>query len=141
MSSSTCSESAAAQAQQAIASTVQNSVQTEQNSKHCNDGIHTVPDHGLPERTVDAIRLCLQQFPQLHWSKLYGSRAMGRHWRGSDIDLAFSADENCSANLHAALDQLPSPYLFDVTHWESLHHSGLREHIERVGIPFPDPQP
>ena len=100
------------------------------------------PQHGLPERTVQAISQCLQQrFPQLHWVKLYGSRAMGRHWHGSDIDLAFSADENCSAALHEALDQLPTPYLFDVTHWESLRHSGLREHIQRVGIPFPDHQP
>jgi predicted nucleotidyltransferase len=102
----------------------------------------TQPGHGLPERTVSEIRQCIRQhFPQLHWVKLYGSRAMGRHWRGSDIDLAFSADENCSAALHEALDELPTPYLFDVTHWESLHHSGLREHIQRVGIPFPDPQP
>lgn len=142
MSSSTWRESPAAQAQQTIASTVRNSVQPEQTSKQCNERSHLLPDHGLPERTVAAIRLCLQQrFPQLRWVKLYGSRAMGRHWRGSDIDLAFSADENCSAALQEALDQLPTPYLFDVTHWESLRHSGLREHIQRVGIPFPDHQP
>ena len=94
--------------------------------------------HGLTDRTVSEICRCIQhQFPQLHWVKLYGSRAMGRHWRGSDIDLAFSADENCSAALLEALDQLPTPYLFDVTHWESLQHSGLRDHITRVGIPLP----
>jgi predicted nucleotidyltransferase len=96
------------------------------------------PDTGLPEQTLQAIHRCLHdRFPQLHWVKLYGSRAMGRYWRGSDIDLAFSADENCSAALLAALDQLPTPYLFDVTHWESLQHNGLRQHIERVGIPLP----
>lgn len=95
-------------------------------------------NHGLPERTVADISRCLQQdFPQLHWLKLYGSRAMGRHWRGSDIDLAFSADEDCTAALHEALDQLPTPYLFDVTHWESLRHQGLRDHIQRVGRLFP----
>ena len=95
-------------------------------------------DHGLPERTVREIRECLQaRFPQIHWLKLYGSRAMGRHWHGSDIDLAFSADEDCSAALLAALDDLPTPYLFDVTHWESTHHPGLRDPIERVGRVFP----
>ena len=128
--------------QHTIPNTVSNSVQLVQNSGHCADGKHSALSHGLPERTVQEIRQCLcQQFPQLHWVKLYGSRAMGRHWRGSDVDLAFSADENCSAALQEALDHLPTPYLFDVTHWESLRHSGLREHIERVGIPFPDPQP
>ena len=96
------------------------------------------PDTGLPEQTLQAIHRCLHDsFPQLHWVKLYGSRAMGRYWRGSDIDLVFSADENCSAALLDALDQLPTPYLFDVTHWESLQHNGLRQHIERVGIPLP----
>ena len=94
-------------------------------------------DHGIPERTVAEIRSCLKRFPQIHWLKLYGSRAMGRHWSGSDIDLAYSADEDCSAALREALDQLPTPYLFDVTHWESLRYAPLREHIERVGIPFP----
>ena len=128
--------------QQSIPNAVQDSVQTEQNPGQCGNGKYPPPRHGLPAHTVNAIRQCLrEQFPQLHWVKLYGSRAMGRHWRGSDIDLAFSADENCSAALHEALDELPTPYLFDVTHWESLHHSGLREHIQRVGIPFPDPQP
>jgi predicted nucleotidyltransferase len=94
-------------------------------------------NHGIPERTVAEIRSCLKRFPQIHWLKLYGSRAMGRHRRGSDIDLAYSADEDCSAALREALDQLPTPYLFDVTHWESLRYAPLREHIERVGIPFP----
>ena len=94
-------------------------------------------NHGIPKRTVAEIRSCLKSFPQIHWLKLYGSRAMGRHWRGSDIDLAYSADEDCSAALREALDQLPTPYLFDVTHWESLRYAPLREHIERVGIPFP----
>ena len=95
-------------------------------------------NHGIPKRTVTEIRCCLQEsFPQIHWLKLYGSRAMGRHWSGSDIDLAYSADEDCSAALREALDQLPTPYLFDVTHWESLRYAPLREHIERVGIPFP----
>lgn len=93
--------------------------------------------HGLPPRTVDEIATCLQQFPQIAWVKLYGSRAMGNHWAGSDIDLAFSSPEDCSAALREALDLLPTPYLFDVTHWESLRYAPLREHIERVGVPFP----
>ncbi|MBM5804118.1 MAG: nucleotidyltransferase domain-containing protein [Cyanobacteria bacterium K_DeepCast_35m_m2_155] len=94
-------------------------------------------NHGLSERSVTEIRQCLAEFPQIHWVKLYGSRAMGTHWAGSDIDLAFSALEDCSAALRDALDQLPTPYLFDVTHWESLRYEPLREHIRRVGVPFP----
>jgi predicted nucleotidyltransferase len=93
--------------------------------------------HGLSPRTVAEIRQCLRGFPQIHWVKLYGSRAMGSHWAGSDIDLAFSAPDDCSAALREALDQLPTPYLFDVTHWDSLRYAPLRDHIDRVGVPFP----
>lgn len=69
--------------------------------------------------------------------KLYGSRTLGTHWRGSDINLACRTDEDCSAGLHKALDGLPTPYLFDVRHWESLQPQGLRDHIKRVGREFP----
>jgi len=94
-------------------------------------------NHGLSARTVVEIQQCLSGFSQIRWVKLYGSRAMGSQWAGSDIDLAFSAPEDCSAALRDALDQLPTPYLFDVTHWESLRYEPLREHIRRVGVPFP----
>jgi predicted nucleotidyltransferase len=51
--------------------------------------------------------------------RLYGSRAMGNQWAGSDIEL------------------LPTPSPFDVTHWESLRYPGLREHMKRVGKAVP----
>ena len=95
------------------------------------------PDTGLPEQTLSDIQRCLhERFPQLHWVKLYGSRAMGRQRPGSDVDLAFSSVEDCSAALAGALEELPIPYKVDVTHWESLSHAGLRRHIDTVGIPL-----
>lgn len=89
---------------------------------------------GLSERTLAAIDACLQQYPEIAWAKIYGSRAKGDYERGSDIDLAFSSPIDCSANLLEALDNLPTPYMFDVTHYESLKHQGLKEHIDRVGV-------
>jgi len=91
---------------------------------------------GLSEQTLAAINACLQQHPEIVWAKIYGSRAKGNYERGSDIDLAFSSLTDCSAELLAALDDLPTPYLFDVTHYESLKHEGLKEHIDRVGVVF-----
>lgn len=89
---------------------------------------------GLPTATLAAIQACLQQYPEIVWVRIYGSRAKGDYQRGSDIDLAFSSPIDCSADLLAALDNLPTPYLFDVTHYESLEHEGLKAHIDRVGI-------
>ncbi len=91
---------------------------------------------GLPPTTLAQITAVLQRFPSIRWVKLYGSRAMGRQRPGSDIDLAFSSPDDCSAALAGAFDELPIPYTVDVTHWESLEHDGLRRHIERVGVPL-----
>ncbi|HIJ87797.1 MAG TPA: nucleotidyltransferase domain-containing protein [Desulfuromonadales bacterium] len=91
---------------------------------------------GLCEQTLALVAECIRQFPDINWVKMYGSRAKGDYQRGSDIDLAFSSPVDCSAQLHEALDELPTPYLFDVTHYETLRHKELKEHIERVGVVF-----
>lgn len=91
---------------------------------------------GLSVHTLGLIANCLRQFPEIAWVKIYGSRAKGDYQRGSDIDLAFSSPVDYSAELHEALDELPTPYLFDVTHYETLRHAGLKEHIDRVGVVF-----
>ena len=96
---------------------------------------------GLPRRTLQEIASVLRQFPDIHWVKLYGSRALGRHRPRSDIDLAFSAPLDHSAALAGALEELPTPYLFDVTHWESLRPEGLRRHIEEVDALMAPAQP
>lgn len=91
---------------------------------------------GLPPRTLAEITTVLRRFPEIRWVKLYGSRALGRQRPGSDIDLAFSAPLDCSAALAGAFEELPIPYLVDVTHWESLRHEGLRRHIASFGVPL-----
>ena len=92
---------------------------------------------GLSPRTQEEIAEVLRRFPDMRWVKLYGSRALGRQRSGSDIDLAFSAPVDHSGALAAAFEDLPTPYLFDVTHWESLRHEGLRRHIAEVGVLWP----
>ena len=89
---------------------------------------------GLSEQTLALIIDCIRQFPEIVWVKVYGSRAKGDYQRGSDIDLAFSSATDCSAELLGALDELPTPYLFDVTHYETLRHEELKGHIDRVGV-------
>ena len=89
---------------------------------------------GLSEATLQAILGCLAQLPDIQWAKLYGSRAKGNYRPGSDIDIAFSSATDNSAALLSALDALPTPYLFDVTHYETLQHPELKAHIDRVGV-------
>ena len=88
---------------------------------------------GLPQDALRKIERCLQQYPELQWVKVYGSRAKGNYESSSDIDLAFSSNIDVSASLLAALDAVATPYLFDVTHYETIDNAALKEHIDRVG--------
>ncbi|MEY4588347.1 MAG: hypothetical protein RL497_423 [Pseudomonadota bacterium] len=89
---------------------------------------------GLPETTLQAIVACIAQHSHIQWAKIYGSRAIGNYQKGSDIDIAFGGPVDNSAALLGALDALPTPYLFDVTHYETLHHTELKAHIDRIGV-------
>ena len=89
--------------------------------------------YGLSPETLFLLTACFHQFPQIRWVKIYGSRAKGTHAPGSDIDLAYSSAHDMSAELLETLNALPTPYLFDVTHYESLRHEGLKAHIDRAG--------
>ena len=89
---------------------------------------------GLSEQTLAQIKHALQQYPDIEWVKMYGSRAKGNYQKGSDIDLAFSCVVDHSGALMQDLDDLPTPYLFDVTHYETLKNQALKEHIDRVGV-------
>ena len=76
-----------------------------------------------------------QSVPDLEWVKVYGSRAKGNYKPNSDIDLAFKVrgSEDPSARILSALDDLPTPYHFDVTNIDRIRNLDLLEHIERVG--------
>lgn len=75
---------------------------------------------------------------------LYGSRAMGRHRPGSDVDLAIVGAENgagsvandfrLAAAVEGDLDELPLPYFFDVQSLHGIKHEPLLDHIRRVGV-------
>lgn len=74
--------------------------------------------------------------PEVKAVKLFGSRAKGTDAPGSDIDLALWGDVDalCAEAIAAELDELPTPYKFDVKPFHLIKLRPLCEHIERVGI-------
>lgn len=89
---------------------------------------------GLTERTLSQIKSFLAQYPEIKLVKIYGSRAMGTYWRGSDIDLAIYGEcKNLLGAIITGLDELATPYKFDVTDYEHVENIELKEHIDRVG--------
>jgi uncharacterized protein len=92
-------------------------------------------EFGLSSDEVELIRSTIAQHPQVIEAKIFGSRAMGRERPNSDIDIVLwgDLDHREILRLHAELEELPLPYLFDVRLYDAIQYGPLREHIERVG--------
>ncbi|MEY3902910.1 MAG: hypothetical protein RL189_2216 [Pseudomonadota bacterium] len=93
---------------------------------------------GLRDSDLAEINSILERFPEIDSAKIFGSRAMGTHRPGSDVDIALfgaGVDLDTVAKVHDLLEeQSRMPYLFDVVDFTHLKHQPLRDHIDRVGI-------
>ena len=98
-----------------------------------------MPAFGLPDSTLSSVRNILSDFPAVHKAMLYGSRAKGNFRPGSDIDLTLMGadlDLELLGRIAGRLEESSIPYKVDLSLWDQLDHSALREHIERVGLVF-----
>jgi len=82
------------------------------------------------------LRRVFERHPEVTAVKLFGSRAKGTAAPSSDIDLALwgEVDALRAEAIAAELDELPTPYKFDVKPFHLIKLRPLCEHIERVGI-------
>ncbi len=79
----------------------------------------------------------IESFRDIDRVVIFGSRAMGTHAKGSDIDLAIYGSrltKETALNLEAKLnEEIPTPYFIDIVAPRHLNSPGLVQHIERVG--------
>ena len=92
----------------------------------------TGPPPAVLAQMVDVLR----RHPEVQRAVLFGSRAKGSARPNSDIDLALYGDVPplVVQSIAHELDELPTPYLFDLQAIEGLQNPALLEHIQRVGI-------
>ncbi|MDC3418447.1 nucleotidyltransferase family protein [Aquibacillus salsiterrae] len=92
---------------------------------------------GLIERDLHYINIALQEFDEIKYAVIFGSRAMGNYKKGSDIDLAIKGKGITSETLYKLSDLLneeyPLPYFFDLIHYESISNENLKAHIDEEG--------
>lgn len=93
---------------------------------------------GLEQKVIDLILNYFASKDKVLEVYIYGSRAMGRESTGSDIDFAIvtSSQDDLSGQVKLDLEELPTPYLFDVCDLKYLTNSKLHDHIKRVGKIF-----
>lgn len=98
----------------------------------------TQSSDGLSSAHREAIRHVLSRFPVVETALLYGSRAMGRHRPGSDIDLTLKGDIDLQSlnAISNSLDDLLIPQKIDLSAWNQIDSEELKQHIARVGTVF-----
>lgn len=93
---------------------------------------------GLPEKTIELITNLLSSFSEIKEVKIFGSRAKGNYKSGSDIDMAIFGDISEKLLRHIAfeLDELSTPYKFDIINYNKIDNLKLKQNIDETGKIF-----
>ena len=91
---------------------------------------------GLSNEVVTRIVRVFESSHKVQRVLLFGSRSLGRHREGSDIDLALEGDFdfNDILEFRIKLEDLMLPYSFDLVELTESLDPSLREHILRAGV-------
>lgn len=91
---------------------------------------------GLDQTTIDNINSVFRKYPEIEEVIIYGSRAKGSYKAGSDIDITIKGEkvtDSTRSNVCMDIDDLNTPYLFDISVHQTLRSPSLMAHIDRVG--------
>ena len=93
---------------------------------------------GLSKKTIEIIKKLLSNYTQIKEVKIFGSRAKGNYKPSSDIDLALfgSIDDKLLRHIVSELDELPTPYQFDVLNYNDIDNENLKNNIDKFGKIF-----
>jgi len=91
---------------------------------------------GLTVEHINSLRAILVKFSSVEQVKLYGSRAKGSFKKGSDVDLVFLGDISHQElmTIDSLIDDLLTPYSYDLSIMSDITNTDLISHIERVGL-------
>jgi len=91
---------------------------------------------GLPQKITEELLNYFQSKPEIEKVIIFGSRAKGNFRSGSDIDFAILGDNITASHIAWDLEDLPTPYKFDVVDYNSLTHEGMKSSIDCDGKMF-----
>ena len=95
-------------------------------------------EFGLSENTVNILKNFFAKYPEIEEVKVYGSRAKGNYRKGSDIDFVIYGNISFRllSKISEEIDELATPYKYDVTDYKTIKNQDLKDHIDRVGKTF-----
>ncbi len=92
-------------------------------------------NYGLDIELLTKINNIFSHYPEIKSVIIFGSRAKGNFKPGSDIDLAIIGNitPTIISQIYLQIDELNSPYKFDLINYNSISNNDLLEHINRIG--------
>lgn len=94
---------------------------------------------GLSEKTINTIINLFKTFVVIDEVKIFGSRAIGNYKNNSDIDFAIcgkNIDEHFIRHILSELEELPTPYKFDVIDYNTVDNMNLKQNIDKYSKLF-----
>ena len=93
---------------------------------------------GLPETTISLIKKILASYSNIEGAKIFGSRAKGNYKPSSDIDLVLygNIDNRLLRHIAFELEELTTPYKFDVISYLDINNERLKQSIDTYGKDF-----
>jgi uncharacterized protein len=94
---------------------------------------------GLSDSDIQQMQEVFAAHPRLKEVLIFGSRAMGTHKPGSDIDLAIVADSltfDDLLDISSALERVGLLYKIDLLDLNRIKDPDVKDHIQRVGKVF-----
>ncbi len=95
---------------------------------------------GISLKSMEMILSALMDKKEIERAAIFGSRSMGNYKNGSDIDIVIYGVNITSEILNKIRTELneilPLPYYFDIVHYETLDHNGMKDHIDKFGKIF-----
>jgi predicted nucleotidyltransferase len=96
---------------------------------------------GISESVLSTIKTVFLNYPEVEKAVLFGSRAKGNFYEGSDIDIAIFGEKlnfEKVLDISIELDKIDLLQTIDLVHFEKIKEAELKKHIERVGIKIYD---
>ncbi|MCL2599324.1 MAG: nucleotidyltransferase domain-containing protein [Firmicutes bacterium] len=87
---------------------------------------------GLTDKEMERIQRILKE-QGVTKCVIFGSRAKGTHKPYSDIDLAIWGETEMG-RLFCLLDELPTPYKFDLIKYQEIGNQELKKQIDAQGV-------
>lgn len=91
---------------------------------------------GLSDSELETLEEVFEKFDTLDEVILFGSRVLGTHKKGSDVDLAIKGDldiHTLSKLKYILEEDTLLPYFFDVVIYDNIDNVDLKEHIDKFG--------